>query len=221
MKRIIIAASLLLSSSFAQAELVNGSTLSFTPIASGNYTSLPADGMGSWFAMELSAGMYSITPLTSLNGIVLGTTQLATSAPPVGNIDVPWMFFGNMGTDQTIADSNVLSASGDTATIDLSGWSVTWNAIPNINMGSGAWTGNAEGVADVVCETGSGCGNGSGYILDYSATVPLGDISGFGGVRYALHLEGAVSAVPVPAAAWLFGSGLLGLIGISRKKVHI
>ena len=27
-----------------------------------------------------------------------------------------------------------------------------------------------------------------------------------------------VSAVPVPAAVWLFGSGLLGLIGISRRK---
>ena len=28
----------------------------------------------------------------------------------------------------------------------------------------------------------------------------------------------AVSSVPVPAAIWLFGSGLLGLIGISRRK---
>jgi len=27
-----------------------------------------------------------------------------------------------------------------------------------------------------------------------------------------------VSAVPVPAAAWLFGSGLLGLIGVARRK---
>jgi len=27
-----------------------------------------------------------------------------------------------------------------------------------------------------------------------------------------------VNAVPVPAAAWLFGSGLLGLVGIARKK---
>jgi len=27
-----------------------------------------------------------------------------------------------------------------------------------------------------------------------------------------------VSAVPVPAAAWLFGSGLLALLGISRRK---
>jgi hypothetical protein len=30
--------------------------------------------------------------------------------------------------------------------------------------------------------------------------------------------DGDVSAVPVPAAVWLFGSGLLGLIGIARRK---
>ena len=28
------------------------------------------------------------------------------------------------------------------------------------------------------------------------------------------------SPVPVPAAAWLFGSGLLGLIGVARRKVR-
>jgi hypothetical protein len=30
--------------------------------------------------------------------------------------------------------------------------------------------------------------------------------------------DGDVSAVPVPAAAWLFGSGLLGLVGIARRR---
>jgi len=29
----------------------------------------------------------------------------------------------------------------------------------------------------------------------------------------------AVSSVPLPAAVWLFGSGLLGLIGVARRKV--
>ena len=29
---------------------------------------------------------------------------------------------------------------------------------------------------------------------------------------------GDVSAVPVPAAVWLFGSGLLGLIGVARRN---
>lgn len=30
--------------------------------------------------------------------------------------------------------------------------------------------------------------------------------------------DGQVAAVPVPAAAWLLGSGLLGLIGVARRK---
>jgi hypothetical protein len=28
----------------------------------------------------------------------------------------------------------------------------------------------------------------------------------------------SVSTVPVPAAVWLFGSGLLGLVGVARRK---
>jgi hypothetical protein len=32
------------------------------------------------------------------------------------------------------------------------------------------------------------------------------------------NLSITTSAVPVPAAAWLFGSGLLGLVGVARRK---
>lgn len=32
--------------------------------------------------------------------------------------------------------------------------------------------------------------------------------------------QGEVSAVPVPAAVWLFGSGLLGLVGVARRKTQ-
>lgn len=36
---------------------------------------------------------------------------------------------------------------------------------------------------------------------------------------WAVHAgDVGASAVPVPAAAWLFGSGLLGLVGMSRKR---
>jgi len=31
-------------------------------------------------------------------------------------------------------------------------------------------------------------------------------------------LQYGASAVPLPAAAWLFGSGLLGLTGMARRK---
>lgn len=38
------------------------------------------------------------------------------------------------------------------------------------------------------------------------------------GVVYDNLSVGEVSAVPVPAAAWLFGSALMGLMGISRRR---
>ena len=41
--------------------------------------------------------------------------------------------------------------------------------------------------------------------------LPLGDNTG----GISLNI---VSAVPVPAAVWLFGSGLLGLVGVARRR---
>ncbi len=50
--------------------------------------------------------------------------------------------------------------------------------------------------------------------------------TGFGGwhrssafpVEYYASTKWSVSVVPIPAAVWLFGSGLIGLIGIARHK---
>lgn len=57
------------------------------------------------------------------------------------------------------------------------------------------------------------------------------DVSDLGGAPYITAFSGGqwvldptlgrvsyVSAVPIPAAVWLFGSGLIGLVGISRRK---
>lgn len=39
------------------------------------------------------------------------------------------------------------------------------------------------------------------------------------GARVSLGLDGvSISAVPIPSAVWLFGSGLIGLVGIARRK---
>lgn len=207
----------LLMCPLAHAALVNGSTLDFTPLDPGIVGGpLPDDGQGSYFGLEVTTNFFVFVPLTSLNGIVLGTTQPAD--PFFGNIDVPWLFAGTPGVHQTLSNSNVLSASGDTATVDLSGWGINWINNADIDLGSGAWNGNANGVADIECQSGSGCGDGASYMLDYSATVPPNHPSGFGGVRYVLHLEGTITAIPVPAAIWLFISGLLVLTGAMRTR---
>jgi hypothetical protein len=46
-----------------------------------------------------------------------------------------------------------------------------------------------------------------------------GSISGTYAGSSVIAKLGAVTVVPVPAAAWLFGSGLIGLVAVARRKV--
>ena len=51
-------------------------------------------------------------------------------------------------------------------------------------------------------------------------SLSIGRLEGdFTGADLLLTKLGPVTAIPVPAAVWLFGSGLISLIGITRRKV--
>ncbi len=75
----------------------------------------------------------------------------------------------------------------------------------------------------------------SDYSLPLDSTTPDLIVSAIGAGLYSISMFGQtaseigaysldysieinVSAVPVPAAAWLFGSGLLGLVSIARRR---
>ena len=223
-------------STSASAALATNANLSFTACTLNSAGYCNASG-GSYFGMDASGdGIVKAserTSISSLNGINIGTAQSASGTHnglPTGletsdNIDNAWGFFKNTGMHQTTVPVTIVSQGAGTAVLDFSGWNVTWNTIPSINMGSTAWNGNVNGQANMTCSS-ANCAVGDTYVLNYSATVPVGDLSGFGGVPYLLHLEGIVGAgavvppnpIPVPAAAWLFGSGLLGLAGIARRR---
>lgn len=66
------------------------------------------------------------------------------------------------------------------------------------------------------------------YTTDGNPATGTGDVSGkivfdlMGGelnlISGYVDSYGSADAVPVPAAVWLFGSGLIGLIGVARRK---
>ncbi|MHB8624249.1 MAG: hypothetical protein ACYC9J_09450 [Sulfuricaulis sp.] len=190
---------------------------------------------GSWFAFDDNANNKVDT--TEKFGLSQGTTGLVIGATtPAGayhpgaplpgdtnEIDKPFYFFGDTGSDYL----TVAATGSTTAGLNLSGWTMAWDTV-SIVLGSGAWTplncgadiagcgahtftnGNAQLIWDGVY--------GDAYTLNYAATTPPGDPSGISGVQYFLHLEGTVQAVPLPTAVWLFGSGLMGLLGVARRR---
>lgn len=213
----------------AQAAVLNsGDLLTLAPSVPSydNYGNWVGISGGSWFAMDTDGnGSISNVEKIALNpgtagGIVIGTMQ----SP--GEID-NWMFGASPGGHYTTSPPT----GGTTAGVDFSGWTVAWN-FNTIPMNDNAWTPSNCGAlscagvafADATAILSWNGVYGDAYSLWYSAAVPMGHPSGFGGVHYLLHLEGVVMQnnaplVPIPAAAWLFGSGLLGLIGAARRRV--
>lgn len=181
---------------------------------------------GSWFSVDQNGSRkVTVSEKTAIfpgsdGGLRIGSLQ------SIGAIDIWPDFFGATGYHYM----SVAPAGGTTSGIDFSGWAIYWYGAPVPNDGDyGAWTPlncatlGCTGVsfaADVASFNWSGV-YGDSYSLWYSWSF----LSGPGAwvpTDYLLHLEGTVlpaSAVPVPAAAWLFGSGLLGLLGVARCKV--
>lgn len=60
-------------------------------------------------------------------------------------------------------------------------------------------------------------GYGLSYGADLSSNNQISQTTNSAWAYQAYHLV-SVSAVPVPSAIWLFGSGLLGLIGLAKRK---
>ena len=222
--------------SAANANLTSSATLSFTlgtaEVVACTYGTTPpcnrssyaiTDIVGSYFGVDGGGTITNVnniiepdekTPFSSLNGIVIGATQ-AASGSHAGlvdgsenpNIDNPWNFFGNAGMHQTTSPIVDLTGAGSTRTLDFSGWTWMWDGIDNIPL-------VATSPTTIVCDT-SSCSDGSNYTIDGAFHI---NGAGITSVSYVLHLEGTVSSVPIPASAWLFGSGLAGLAGVARRR---
>ncbi len=128
--------------------------------------------------------------------------------------DITTYTAGTYSVDTGAGMYNFTVAEGQVGAHMLLDWGLTSN-IDVVNV----WDVSSSGDIQTYTSTDwDGDGIPGGAMLDSGALV---------GFSASFNLEGSdlanvnitpPSAVPVPAAVWLFGSGLLGLVGVARRK---
>ncbi len=203
--------------SFNTLSIQNDAVTSYNATSSSFYVSSDGPMLDSFFTLNGSKTPIGIGYQYAYlyNGAALTLTGATQS-----NI-ATFTLSGISGSYETIGTGIIiLSASGDTATVDMSGWGVEWNDIIT-PLGTGAWsTGYTSGVGNLTCTVGSGCAAGSAYTLKYTASVPNPDP--WLVTKYYLELHGTVGAVPEAStyAMMLAGLGLVGAMARRRRQAE-
>jgi hypothetical protein len=155
------------------------------------------------FSFPTSAAIINLTASIDGNQEVPPTGSLATGTGTMLYDDVTNLLnwditysAGSMVGTPTVSHFHGPAPVGSNAGVQVDIVANSGGSIASPMIGSATITNAQE--ADLLA--------GLWYINIHSTAFPGGEI------------RGQVNVVPIPAAVWLFGSGLIGLIGIARRK---
>ena len=222
MKKTAIATALFAISGVAQAATVSSITITGGHFSMGqSYTAATCSS-----ATSQDFGSCHELAVGTANTLTAGDTGSAKADTGSFSPDIAhFAYFGaaqvtsGLATSATAAQDANDWGSGfqgttgvGTIDLNLGGYYANWNGT---NFLQGTDTTGANGTST----SASGTTSGNTFDLEYSSYITGGSFDGQTGFW---HLQGtfteAAPEVPVPAAVWLFGSGLLGLVGVARRK---
>ena len=145
------------------------------------------------FMATSSEGIDAVTTYSSAGYFPINNTQARISnfAIQLNGIDV------GTATD-TAGNYSAVATEGEPAYFGDANWGV--------NMGGNSFT-SAQTVDSSIAFYGVGLPGGLASVTEFDNVWTM---TSDGSLTY--------SAVPVPAAVWLFGSGLIGLVGVARRR---
>lgn len=106
---------------------------------------------------------------------------------------------------------NFTPSAGEQVAID---WSVTNTVLDVLNLGNGSVFATGTSGGDQVATY-------SLTVTDSSNTIVGMTMPVLAGTNLDLKISESVTAVPVPAAAWLLGSGVLAFAGMRRRQRNL
>ncbi|RRQ22249.1 ice-binding family protein [Thiohalobacter thiocyanaticus] len=158
----------------------------------------------------LSPGVYNFDSTAQLTGTLTLDAMNDTNA----------LFIFQIGSTLTTASNSVVDVlNGGTDT------GVFWQVGSSATLGTDTmFAGNIIADQSITLNTSAKILCGRALALNASVTMDTNTISNDcnafdGGTSRSDFGSAGFSAVPLPPALWLFGSGLLGMVGISRRKI--
>jgi hypothetical protein len=177
---------------------------------------------------------YTSSNFTNIVNDIAGNGSYTTSMNVDGSFTVDTSLGGDLnnvdisseaGFTFSFFDGRTTISSSDTASTanrflistnssgEITGWDI------DLGLNEATWTQPGDIRQTIVAFYDGALSNNGGEIIecanvdcDFSPNRDTGSILGVG------VPNGEWTVVPVPAAAWLFGSGLLGLVGMARRK---
>lgn len=192
--------------------------------ATALHYNLATDANWTSFVSKLNAATTSYGVVAGNGGTKLAFTTNNDAAPLAGG-----------STSESQASGQIKIAAGRINIGDASAISVNNSKlVTDANADQGGWA-DAAGSANTLdnlwgtvgaTSAGIAYGSNGNFIYDYfngttktNASTQLGywNLSG-STLDYNLGTVPAPAAVPLPAAAWMFGAALMGMLGVNRRK---
>lgn len=170
------------------------------------------------------SGVFAFNPITEPPADVPSNKKFTTDVAPIDATDADGMAAGEFSTGFIFGGQPFVPFTTGPVDMDFDGTTLTVTDIP--------WGGQfgdstvfsdlgPDGAVNVISATATS-DTTFDYIIGWSHLITAEENATYAGFTANWRLEGVgttgTTVIPVPAAAWLLGSGLVGLAGIARRR---